>query len=68
MHSMKTIYKVFLGLFILFLGVNLFVIDWELGFMHQENATLHISLAASILGLLFVWVMHTWSQLAEKNK
>ena len=65
---MKTIYKVFLVLFTLFLGVNLFVIDWELGFSHQENATLHISLAASILGLLAVWVMHTWSQLAEKNK
>ncbi|MBS1549962.1 MAG: hypothetical protein JSS94_08895 [Bacteroidetes bacterium] len=64
---MKTIYKVFLVLFIVFLGVNLYVIDWELGFMNEENSSVHVSLVASVIGLLFVWVMHTWSKLAENK-
>jgi hypothetical protein len=64
---MKTVYKVFLVLFFVFLGVNIFVIDWKLGFFHPDNTTLLISLAASLLGLLFVFVLHTWSKLAEKK-
>lgn len=64
---MKTVYKVFLVLFIVFLGVNLYVIDWKLGVMHEENTTLLISLVASILGLLLVFVLNTWSKLADKK-
>ncbi|MBS1571121.1 MAG: hypothetical protein JST62_01815 [Bacteroidetes bacterium] len=64
---MKTIYKVFLVLFVLFLGANIYVIDWKLGFFHEENTTLLISLVSSILGLLLVFVMHTWSKLATKK-
>ncbi|WP_124641801.1 MULTISPECIES: hypothetical protein [Amniculibacterium] len=64
---MKTIYKVFLVLFVVFLGVNLYVIDWKLGVFHEDNTTLLISLVSSILGLLAVFVLHTWSKLGIKN-
>lgn len=65
---MKTIYKVFLGLFLVFLAVNLYVIDWKLGFTHEENTTLLISLASSILGLILVFVLHTWSKLGVEKQ
>lgn len=64
---MKTIYKIFLGIFILFIGINLYAIDWSLGFLHQENTKFVFSLCAGIIGVIFVFVMSTWSQLSVKK-
>lgn len=64
---MQTIYKVFLGLFIVFIGFNIYAIDWNLGFMNEENATFVFSLAAGVIGLMFVFVLHSWSKLSLKR-
>ena len=64
---MQTIYKIFLGLFIVFIGFNLYAIDWQLGLMNEENAVFIFSLAAGIIGLIMVFVLHSWSKLSLKR-
>lgn len=64
---MKTVYKIFLVLFVVFIAVNLYAIDWGLGFMDEENTKFLFSIAAAVIGLILVFVLNTWSRLAEKN-
>lgn len=65
---MQTIYKVFLVLFIIFIGFSLYAVEWDLGFMHEENSKFLFSLAAGIIGLILVFVMDTWSRISSKKK
>ena len=64
---MQTIYKVFLIIFILFLGINLYAIQWHLGFMNDENTKYIFSIAAALLGILLVFVLNTWSKLKVRQ-
>lgn len=64
---MKTIYKIFLVVFIVFIGFNLYAIQWDLGFMNEENSTFVISLSAAIIGLMLVFVLNFWSKLSLKE-
>ncbi|SEF72817.1 hypothetical protein SAMN05421847_0745 [Halpernia humi] len=61
---MKTIYKVFLALFIIFIAANLYVFDWSISFFAEENSTFVLSMAAGLLGIFVVFVLHTWSKLS----
>ena len=63
---MKTFYKVFLIIFIVFTLINLYAIDWSLGFMNDENTKYVFSIAAAILGILLVVVLNTWSKLKSR--
>jgi uncharacterized integral membrane protein len=64
---MTTFYKVFLVLFIVFIAVNLYAVDWQLGILHQENNKFLFSIVAAILGVLVTLVMNTWRKLADKK-
>ena len=64
---MKTFYKVFLVLFIIFIAINLYAIDWHLGFLNDENTQYMFSISAGILGIIVVYILHSWSKLAEKK-
>lgn len=64
---MQLFYKIFLALFVIFIGFNLYRIDFELGFMHEENATYVISLCAAILGIIVLLVLNMMSKLAAKK-
>ncbi|MFC6268637.1 hypothetical protein [Frigoriflavimonas asaccharolytica] len=64
---MKTIYKVFLAIFIIFIGFNLYAIQWDLGFLNEENTTFIISLSAAILGIIVVFVLNFMSKLSLKQ-
>jgi nucleoside diphosphate kinase len=46
---MTTFYKVFLVLFIVFIAVNLYAVDWQFGILHQENNKFLFSIVAAIL-------------------
>ncbi|AIH01676.1 hypothetical protein D1Z97_00135 [Riemerella anatipestifer] len=65
--SMKLVYKIFLVLFVVFIGLNLYAIDWELGFMDNENTKFVFSISAALLGVLLVFVLNTWSKLSPKK-
>ncbi|MDO4224299.1 MAG: hypothetical protein Q4C75_00200 [Bergeyella zoohelcum] len=64
---MKTIYKIFLAVFILFTGFNIYAIHWNLGFWDEENTKYIFSASAGILGILGVVVLDTWSRLSSKK-
>ena len=63
---MQLIYKIFLALFIIFIGFNLYVMEWELGIWHEANTIYILSFAAGILGLIIVFVLHYMSKLVKK--
>ncbi|QOW11732.1 hypothetical protein Q73A0000_15870 [Kaistella flava (ex Peng et al. 2021)] len=64
---MQLFYKIFLALFIVFICVNLYVIEWNLGFLAEENSTFILSMSAAIVGIIVVFIMHTLSRLAVKK-
>ncbi len=65
---MQRFYKIFLVLFIVFIAINLYVIEWNLGFWDEENSKFILSMSAAVLGIIVVFVLHTMSRLAVKNK
>ncbi len=64
---MQTIYKVFLIIFIIIIGIILYSFDWESGIMHEANTKYILSLAAAIVGILAVFVLNTWSKIGSKK-
>ena len=64
---MQLFYKIFLALFIVFIGINLYVIEWDLGFWDEENSKFILSMSAGVLGIIIVLVMHMMSRLAVKR-
>lgn len=64
---MKTIYKIFLALFIVFIAANLIVFDWTIPFFDEENAKFVLSMSAGILGIFLIVVLHTWSKLSTSK-
>lgn len=65
---MQRFYKIFLTLFIVFIAINLYVIEWNLGFWDEENSKFILSMSAAVLGIIVVFVLHTMSRLGIKNK
>lgn len=64
---MNTFYKVFLIIFIVFIAINLYALDWNLGILNAENNKFLFSIVAGILGLILTIVMNTWRKLSEKQ-
>ncbi|WP_417431278.1 hypothetical protein [Halpernia sp.] len=65
---MKTVYKIFLALFVIFIAINFYVINWEAGFFAGENSTFIFSIAAGLVGIFIVFVLNTWSKLSTAKK
>ena len=64
---MGTFYKIFLLVFIISIAVSLYAIDWQAGFMDEENTKFIFSISAGILGIIVVYILHTWSKLSERK-
>lgn len=64
---MQTFYKVFLILFIIFIGFNLYVFEWDLGFWHEENTKFFLSISAAVLGIILIFVLNTWSKIGKRK-
>lgn len=64
---MQLFYKIFLALFVIFIGFNLYVMEWDLGFWDEENAKFILSISAAILGIIVLFVLHYMSKLATKK-
>ncbi|WP_379969999.1 hypothetical protein [Epilithonimonas sp. UC225_85] len=64
---MKTFYKVFLVVFIISIAISVYAIDWQAGFMDDENTKFLFSISSGILGIIVVYILHLWSKLAEKK-
>lgn len=64
---MKTFYKVFLVLFVIFIGINLYAVQWHLGAFSEENDKSWYSIAAAVVGIIIVFIMDSWSRLSLKK-
>lgn len=64
---MKTFYKIFLILFIVVIGINIYAIDWNSGFFDEDNTKFIFSISAGILGIIVVYILHNWSKLGVKK-
>lgn len=64
---MQLFYKIFLALFVIFIGFNLYMMEWYLGFWHEENSKFILSISAAILGIIVIYVLHMLSRLATKK-
>jgi hypothetical protein len=65
---MKTVYKIFLVFFVIFIAIDLYMFNWNLGFFNSENAKFIIPLAAGIVGIFLVVVLNTWSKLSTSKR
>lgn len=65
---MQKFYKVFLVVFIVFIAINLYAINWQTDILGDEdNLKFVFSAAAAALGLLLLFVMDTWSRIGAKK-
>ncbi|MDN3607882.1 hypothetical protein QWY78_13320 [Kaistella yonginensis] len=64
---MQLFYKIFLALFVIFIGINLYVIEWNLGFLAEENSTFILSMSAAIVGIIIVFILHNLSRLSLRK-
>ena len=65
---MQLFYKIFLILFVIFITINLYVIEWNLGFLAEENSVFLLSLSAAVVGIIVVFILHTMSRLGINKK
>lgn len=64
---MKKFYKVFLILFIIFIAINLYAIDWQTDILSEDNQKFVFSAACALIGLILLFVMNTWSKIGVKK-
>ncbi|WP_415328339.1 hypothetical protein [Chryseobacterium sp. MMS23-Vi53] len=64
---MQKFYKVFFILFIVFIAINLYAVDWQTDVLSEDNLKFIFSAAAAIIGLIIVFVMNTWSKIGVKK-
>lgn len=64
---MQLYYKIFLILFIIFIGFNFYAMEWPLGFWHEENSKFILSMSAGVVGIIVVLILNMMSKLAVKK-
>jgi uncharacterized membrane protein YhaH (DUF805 family) len=64
---MQKFYKVFLVVFIVFIAINVYALDWQSEMMSEDNSKFVFSIAAAVIGLMLLFVMNTWSKIGVKK-
>jgi len=64
---MQKFYKVFLVLFVVFIAVNLYALDWQSDVLSEDNLKFVFSIASAVIGLVLLFVLHTWSKIGVKK-
>ena len=64
---MARVYQIFLVVFVIFIGINVYALDWEIGILHQYNTKFVFSIVAGIIGVMLVYVLSTWSKISSKR-
>lgn len=64
---MQKFYKVFLVLFIIFIAINLYAIDWQSDILSEDNLKFVFSVLSAVIGVIVLFVMHTWSKIGVKK-
>lgn len=54
-------------MFIVFIGINFYAVQWNLGAFNEENDKFWFSIAAAVVGIIVVFIMDFWSRLSTKK-
>jgi uncharacterized membrane protein len=65
---MQKFYKVFLVVFVVFIAINVYALDWNTDLLSEDNLKFVFSIASAVIGLILLYVLHTWSQIGVKVK
>ncbi|MDR6920633.1 MULTISPECIES: hypothetical protein [Chryseobacterium] len=64
---MQKFYKVFLVIFIVFIAINVYAIDWQTDILSEDNLKFVFSIASAVIGLILLFVLDTWSRIGVKK-
>ncbi|KFF03727.1 hypothetical protein [Chryseobacterium luteum] len=64
---MQKFYKVFLVVFIVFIAINLYALDWQTDILSEDNLKFVFSIASAVLGLILLFVLDAWSRIGVKK-
>ncbi|MBB4806009.1 putative integral membrane protein [Chryseobacterium defluvii] len=64
---MQKFYKVFLVLFVIFIAVNFYTIDWNSEILAEDNFKSVISIASAVIGIILLFVLNTWSKIGVRK-
>ena len=64
---MQKFYKVFLVVFIIFIAINLYALDWQTDLLSEDNLKFVFSIASAVIGLILLFVLDTWSRIGAKK-
>ncbi|AZA51655.1 hypothetical protein [Chryseobacterium sp. G0201] len=64
---MQKFYKVFLVLFIVFIAINLYALDWQSDVLSEDNLKFVFSIASAVIGIVLLFVLNTWSKIGLKK-
>ncbi len=64
---MQKFYKVFLVVFIVFIAINVYALDWQSDMLSEDNSKFVFSIASAVIGLMLLFVMNTWSKIGVRK-
>ncbi|WP_294333371.1 hypothetical protein [uncultured Chryseobacterium sp.] len=64
---MQKFYKIFLVVFIVFIAINVYALDWQSDMLSEDNSKFVFSIASAVIGLMLLFVMNTWSKVGVKK-
>lgn len=64
---MQKFYKVFLIVFIVFIAINVYALDWQSDMLSEDNSKFVFSIASAVIGLMLLFVMNTWSKIGVRK-
>lgn len=60
---MNLFIKILLAILIISCVLNIYAIDWSLGFLHDENTKFILAFGAGLVGIILLFIINTWSQI-----
>jgi hypothetical protein len=64
---MQKFYKVFLVVFVIIIGINVYAIDFNTDLLSEDNLKFVFSIGAGMLGVILLFVMNTWSKVGVRK-
>lgn len=57
--------KIVLVFLVICCVLNVYAIDWQLGFFHEENTKFLLAFSAGIVGIILLLILNTWSKIKK---
>lgn len=65
---MKLFNKILLVVLLISCSLNVYAIDWKLGFFHEENTKFLLAFSAGLVGIILIFVLNAWAKINKTSK